>query len=152
MTKNNSVILYPEQSYFIWKASWFSLISCLYAIYKGYNDLAIVPGGVFVTSLNYWSNPDYSWRRTLDMNYVRIALSYQLVRSYNSDYAIPHLILMILAVSCFPISWKYYKNNQWWKSVYIHSLVHILGNIGNIVLYSGKIEPIEKNPILKYLT
>jgi hypothetical protein len=152
MTKLNSVILYPEQSYFIWKVSWVSLISCVYAIYQGYNDLAIVPGGVLITSLNFWRHPDYSWRRTLDMNYVRVALSYQLLRSYNSEYVTEHLLLMIFAVSCFPISWKYYNNGEWWISVYIHSLVHIIANIGNVILYSGKIEPIEKNPILKYLT
>ena len=150
MTKLNSVILYPNQSYFIWKVSWLSLISSIYAISQGYNDLAIVPGGVFLTSINYWRDPDYSWRRTLYMNYVRVALSYQLIRSYNSEYAIAHFLCMVAAVSCFPIGWNYYANNQWWRSVYIHSMIHILGNIGNIVLYSGKIEPIEKNPILKF--
>lgn len=61
MTKLNSVILYPNQSYFIWKVSWLSLISSIYAISQGYNDLAIVPGGVFLTSINYWRDPDYSW-------------------------------------------------------------------------------------------
>lgn len=152
MNKNNLVILYPDQSYFLWKVSWLSFISAIYAISQGYNDLAFVPGGVFLTSLNYWRYPDYSWRRTLDVNYVRVALSYQLLRSYNSEYAIEHLILMIVAVSCFPIGWKYYANDQWWRSVYIHSLVHIIANIGNIVLYSGKIEPFEKNPILKFIT
>jgi hypothetical protein len=149
MNKQNSFILYPDQSYYIWKVSWLSLISCAYAIYQGYTDLSLVPGGVLITSLNYWRNPDYSWKRTLDMNYVRFALSYQIIRSYEAEYAVPHLICMILAVSCFPLSWKYYNNNRWWDSVYIHCLVHILGNIGNIILYSGNIQPIENNPILK---
>ena len=148
----HTILLHPDQSYFIWKASWLSLLSCMYAISQGYNELAIVPGGVFITSINYWRNPDYSWRRTLDMYYVRIALSYQIIRSYNSEYAAIHLICMIMAVSCFPLSWKYYNNNQIWTSVYIHSMVHLLGNIGNIILYSGKIDSIENNPILKYLT
>lgn len=152
MTKSDSVILYPKQSYFIWKVSWLSLISSMYAISQGYNDLEIVPGGVFITSINYWRQPDYSWRRIIDMNYIRVALVYQLIRSYNSEYAAAHLLIMILGMTCFPLSWKYYNNGQWWLSVYIHSLVHIIGNIGNVILYSGKIEPIGKNPILKFLT
>ena len=152
MSKQNLVLLSPDQSYFIWKASWLSLFSCMYAISQGHTDLAIVPGGVFLTSINYWRYPDYSWRRTLDMNYVKLALSYQIVRSYNSEYATLHVLCMILGVSCFPLSWNYYNNNQIWMSVYIHSMVHVFGNIGNILLYSGTIDSIENNPILKYLT
>ena len=151
MNKNTSFILYPEQSYFIWKASWLSLISCLYAIYQNYIDLALVPGGVFITSLIYWRKPDYSWRRTLDMNYVRVALLYQILRSYGAEYGMPHFLSMILAVSCFPLSWKYYNDNRLWESVYIHCLVHLFGNIGNIILYSGEIQPIYMNPVLKLL-
>jgi len=62
------------------------LISCIYAIYKNHYDLALVPGGVFLTSINYWRCPDYSWRRYLDMIYVKLALIYQIYRAYNAEY------------------------------------------------------------------
>ena len=40
---NNSIgfVLYPEQSAFIWKASWISLFAALYALNVGHYDLCL---------------------------------------------------------------------------------------------------------------
>ncbi len=43
----------------------------------------------------------------------------------------------------FPLSWYYHKpNSSSWISIFFHSLVHILGNVSNIVLYSGYVPPL----------
>lgn len=85
-------ILTKEQYIFLWKISFLSLISCIYAIYKNHYDLALVPGGVFLTSINYWR---------------------------------------------YPLGIYFYKKKLYWYSVYAHSMIHVLGNVSNIILYSG---------------
>lgn len=132
-------ILYPEQYKLIYKISFLSLGSSIYAAYNGYYGLSICPGGVFLTSINYWKYPDYSWRRYLDMSYVKLALIYQLYKAYGCQYMVQYYSLMFLATSMYPLGIYYYKKNLFWHSTYAHCTLHIIANIANIVLYSGRI-------------
>lgn len=132
-------ILYPEQYKIIYNISFLSLGSSIYAIYNGYYGLSICPGGVFLTSINYWKYPDYSWRRYLDMTYVKLAIIYQLYKAYGSQYMVQYYLLMFLAVSMYPLGIYYYKKKLLWHSTYFHCALHIIANIANIVLYSGQL-------------
>lgn len=136
----------PRDHYnYLWRISWLSLFTSLYAAKQGHYDLAFVPGGIFLTSINYWRNPNYSWRRTLDINYVRLALAYQVYRAYKSQYSSMYYAITTCAVACYPIAIYYYKQNQLWKSVYFHSMIHILGNVSNVILYSDEQLSLPKN-------
>lgn len=132
-------VLYPEQYIILYNVSFLSLGSSIYAVYNGHYALSLCPGGVFITSVNYWRKPDYSWRRYVDMTYVGLALMYQLYRSYKSQYMIEYYALMILAISLYPIGMYYHKRKLYWHGTYAHCLLHIVSNIANVVLYSGKI-------------
>lgn len=131
--------LQQNQYKIIFNMSFLSLGSSIYAIYNGYHILSLCPGGVFLTSINYWRKPDYSWRRYLDMIYVKLALSYQFYKAYKSQYMVQYYTIMILAMMCYPIGIYYYNKKFYWHSTYAHCGLHILANIGNVVLYSGKI-------------
>ena len=132
-------ILYPDQYKIIYNISFLSLGSSIYAVYNGYYCLSICPGGVFLTSINYWIYPDYSWRRYLDMTYVKFAFIYQVYKAYGSQYMIYYYLLMFIAISMYPLGIYYYKKNLFWHSTYAHCILHIIANIANIVLYSGRI-------------
>ena len=133
-------ILYPEQYNVIYKISFLSLGSSIYAVYNGYYCLSIVPGGVFLTSINYWIYPEYcSWQRQLDMTYVILAGTYQLYKAYNSQYMMQYYTLMAVAISMYPLGVYYYNRKLFWHSTYAHCALHIISNIANIVLYSGRI-------------
>jgi len=134
-------ILYPEQYWLIWKLSFLSLFSAIYAAHNKHYDLIYVPGGVFLTSTLYWYKPDYSWRRYLDMGFVKLAVSYNMYRAYRSQYTIQYYTLVFIAICFYPLGIYYYKKNDYWSSTYAHCMLHIFGNIANVVLYSGKIEP-----------
>jgi hypothetical protein len=114
-------------------------VASIYAAHNGYYDLSICPGGVFLTSINYWRYPDYSWRRYLDMTYAKLALIYQLYRAYKSQYMLQYYLIMIVAVSMYPLGIYYYKKKSFWYSTYAHCALHIIANIANMVLYSGRI-------------
>ena len=139
---SNECILCPAQYFLIWRVSFLSLFSSMYAIYNKHYDLAIVPGGVFCTSIMYWYKPDYSWRRTIDMSYVKIALCYQIIRAYNSTYYKLYYFSLIVSVLFYPLGIYFYKKKLFWNSTYSHCLLHVFANMGNFILYSGNIEPI----------
>jgi hypothetical protein len=133
-------ILYPEQYKIIYRISFLSLGTSMYALYNKHYYLSICPGGVFLTSINYWIYPDYSWRRYLDMTYVKLALMYQLYKAYGSQYMVHYYLIMIVAFSMYPLGIHFYKKNLYWHSTYAHCTLHIISNIANIVLYSGQME------------
>ena len=135
----NGCILPREQSSFLWYLSWGALISFLFAVYRGHYDLMIVPGGVFLTSINYWRRPDYSWRRYVDMAVVQTSVVYQTwhAYTYRAQYATPYFFFVICAVMMFPVGIYYHKNDTHWISTGCHAMVHVFGNTANIVLYSG---------------
>lgn len=76
-------IISKPYSNFLWYTSWLSCISGLFAVYRGHYYLAPAPFGVWLTSINYWYHPDYSWRRYIDMIYVHIAIIYKTLYAYN---------------------------------------------------------------------
>lgn len=128
-----------EEKYYIqiYRASYSSCISSIYAIYIGQYTIAIVPGSVFLTSIHYWSKPDYSYRRYLDMIAVKCALTYQMYIAYNTHYANIYYISVFLAVSSYFIGIYYYHRQEYWKSTFAHIMLHLIANTGNMILYSG---------------
>lgn len=137
MTVFGDCILYPAQSKCIWRVSLLFLLSSSYALYRGHYALALVPGGVLMTSLNYWRKPTYGWRRNLDITFVWSALIYQNIRAYRMSNAVPYYHLMIFGASLYPISNYLHKKKYYWSSTYVHCMLHIVANISNMVLYSG---------------
>jgi hypothetical protein len=133
----------PEQAHFLWRTSWISFGSSLYALSRGHYDLALVPGGVFLTSINYWGAHHDDWRRQLDMWYVTLALFYQGFVVSAAEYGTVYYLITIMGVLSYPAGWYYYRQGDVWMSVYVHSLIHCFGNLANIILYSGCIRNCE---------
>lgn len=136
-----NILLEREHYITIWKVSFLTILSCGYACFRGYYDLAFIVIGVFFTSINYWRKPDYSWRRYLDMFYVKIAMIYQIIRAYNAKNSTLFYSLLFVSVAFYPIGVYFYKNGHYWLSTYSHCMLHIMANISNVVLYSGVITP-----------
>jgi hypothetical protein len=135
-------ILYPDQCHFLCKISIISLISSLYALYKDYYELAVIPFGVFLTSIIYWYKPiPNSWRQTLDVTYVKFAVFYNIIRAYNSEYYILYYITAIIGLCFYPLGIYLYNKKMYWESTYAHSMGHIIANISNFILYTGYVIP-----------
>jgi hypothetical protein len=142
--KEDGCILYPDQCSFLCKISILSLIASLYAIYKEKYELALIPFGVFLTSLMYWYKPINCWRQTLDITYVKFALFYNILRAYKSEYYIIYYIILFISLCFYPLGIYLYNNKMYWESTYAHSMVHIIANISNIILYTGYVMPISE--------
>lgn len=126
----------PLHAKYLLTVSTLSLFSGIYAFAQGLTHLSIVPLGVWATSVNYWRNPMYGWRRNLDLTFVPVALTYQLYRSRNLPHFTDYCIMSGVACACYPVGW-YLHNIGWvWAGIVAHSGIHVFGNIANILLYS----------------
>ena len=132
----------PREQYIIlYGSSHLALLSLACAFYKGEYVISAGIGSIFLTSINYWRKPDHSWRRTLDMTVSLGCITYQHILAYRAQYAIQYYIVYFLALISYLIGTEYHKKGELWKSTYLHLMFHILCNTGNIVLYSGYINP-----------
>lgn len=86
------------------------------------------------------------------MSVVGISLSYQLLRSIGAQHASLHYLLMMISVTCCPVSIYFYNIGDYWTSTYIHSALHVIANVSNIALYSGVIVAWKENALVKWLT
>ncbi len=142
MTIDNStsLIYQPRHSKILWRASWLFLGTAVYATYQQHYDLAIAPAGIFLTSINYWRHPTYSIRRTTDIICVWLASGYTLTRALTAQHSLICYIGYAIAFTCYPISNMYLRKGNHDHSVLLHALMHLFGNISNIILFSGSIE------------
>lgn len=136
---NNVFTLPPEQASFLWKLSWLSLVSGIYATIRRHYTIAPGPICIWLTSLNYWRNPVLnSMRRKIDIFCVNFFLVRQLYITLNAQYAFFYWIIIFLTLPFYPLGcyWCKYDN---WLGTYFHSIIHIGGNIGNIIVCTGYI-------------
>ena len=90
----------------------------------------------------YWRRNDFSVWRYIDIVWVQIGLWYQIYRAYNSSLC--RLYYAVIAVACcsFLLAvWFAREKNPSCAmlSFLCHSLVHVLGNVANVVLYTSDV-------------
>lgn len=130
----------PKEHYeYLWRISWLSLFSTIYGIYRAHYNVSIITGSIWISSINYWYYPDYSWRRYFDMAVAYTGFTAQVIFARNSEYAIVYYPLICTAMMFYPVGVCFYKHEHIWTSVICHSMVHIFGNIVSIVLISGNL-------------
>jgi len=128
----------PNQYALIWYSSWQPLVTGSYAFYKGHYDFAALSYLVLLTSLNHWRYPvSNSWRQTLDVVCGQIALWYHLVIAYNRANAVPYYALVAIGANSYVAGAEVYARGHWWPAALFHLAVQLLGNIGNVILYSS---------------
>ena len=145
-------ILLPEQCSVLLKTSTILIFTVGYSYYREYYDFTFSTTAVFVTSIMYWSNPEYNWKRNLDMFISHFSVLHHCVRAYTAERYVPFYFFTMLGVLCYWSSWKLYNQNKIWTSVYLHSGLHIMFNLAVLSLYSGDLVPIcDNNNILVYI-
>jgi hypothetical protein len=150
--EDKDLVYIPEHSRILWTSSWLFLGSSIYTIYNHHYDLVIVPGGLFLTSINYWRDPHFnSWQRTLDVNYIYFSFSYQLVRCYSAQYIVHFLLGLVFCCFLYKLSLMTFNYKMFLLSTLLHSSLHIFANLSILGLNSGYIEPFCDNRFTKSL-
>ena len=131
-------ILGVHQYKHIYRTSHLFILTCLYGIFRGHYHAAIGPAAIFLTSLNHWRRPILcSYRRYLDIIVVRIGAAYHCYIAYNAQYAIIYYIIFSIGILSYIISCHFYDKKDYWKCTCFHIILHLMANLGTIVVYSG---------------
>jgi hypothetical protein len=145
---DKDLVYLPECSQILWTSSWLFLGTSVYTVYKKQYDLVIVPGGIFLTSINYWRDPHFnSWQRTVDVYYIYFSFLYQVMRCYNSQNIMYFLLGLVICFLLYKVSGMTYNNNMILLSAILHSCLHITANLSIVGLNSGYIEPFCDNKL-----
>ena len=131
----NGLILPKQYSKYLFWTSFFTLGSGLFVLHKKQYYSACYPLSIFITSANYWRHPENNWRRYLDQMVVRLCMIIHTLKVTNFVNFYPHLIIAFFSVSCYPLSY-FYQDKYLPMTILLHALLHIGGNLANIVLYS----------------
>jgi hypothetical protein len=136
--KKEIPVIKPECAKILFRASFISLgCSFVAAALKVYDGMAVT-AAVFLCSVNHWRRPVYGLRRNVDIANTVSCLAYQTWRCFAvaRTYRIGYLVSTYVGVGCFFLGLRLDKVNEM-HGTYSHALVHVLGNVGNIILYVG---------------
>jgi hypothetical protein len=133
-------ILLPEQYNLLWKTSWLTLSSAVYLFHRAHYDLCLIATCVFLTSINYWRRPDYSWRRYADLGAVFVGTTYESIRARNAEHRVAFFTLNTIAVASFLVAIHLYNQKRWWASTLWHANIHLTANAALLIVASGRLE------------
>lgn len=129
---SNKLVLKKEYSIRIVFISQFMLFSALVALCMKNYDSYLVTILIYCTSMLYWINPIHnSWQQYLDRFVVRCAIVYHFSKYKHTNY-IYFCITSFIAIIFYIMATKI--ENQHYSSI-CHVLMHVLGNIANVLLY-----------------
>jgi len=117
--------------------SCITLSSVYYAMLYNHYICSFLTFCVFLTSINHWRHPINGIRRDIDRVTVIITLTTQTILLKNQENFIYYLIITGTGILFYPLKIVLKNNNKIWLSVISHSMLHLFGNFGNIILYKN---------------
>jgi len=123
-------------------SSLITIIPGIYAFTKGYYIEAFIQFLIVFTSINYWKDPKFfSWERYLDMFVVIFGLTYVTLGSLKSENKSIFHTFLVSGIICYFLSNYYLDQKEWVISSNLHTLMHILINIGLFLLFMKNYTP-----------
>jgi hypothetical protein len=128
------MIATPAQARLLYYLSEMGFITGTAGILNGKVGLG---AGVCVGSYlaqNYWRDPQYDWRRIVDMAWIQLLIWSHLWYVCRSQVLVPYLGIQSLGVLFYAVSWYHLKRGQLWRATLYHGAVHLCAN-GSLMLY-----------------
>ncbi len=131
----SGLIMPKSHANYLFYTSFSSLIGSLYGVYKKQyiNSLGIFL--IFITSINYWKNPVYGWRRNIDMFTAILGLSINILNSFDHPRCLYLNLLLFMSLMFYPFGF-YFQHKSIHLSTLSHSFIHIFCNLVCISYYS----------------
>ena len=135
------LILPPQYSRRILYASTLMVPSIASAYYNKLPDNTFLAALVLGSSLNYWRYPVHGIRRQVDMVCAIGSLGYQcFYTSWRTSTNARHTYWATVAAggTCYLIG-RYFTFTRGWYNVSsaMHCMLHLFGNLGNLILYDS---------------
>ena len=123
----DGLVIPKTHANYLFYTSFFSLLSSMFLFYKK-SDNYIYTLSIFITSLNYWRNPIYNWRRNIDMIVIFLSFFIIGIKFYIQSKLMDILPTTIISFLFYVIS-NYFQDKYIHISTFFHSLIHIYPNI-----------------------
>lgn len=133
------MIVPKAQANYILSLSALSFLSGFYGLSQGHYTYGSIPVSVGLTTILFWSHPINGWRRWLDIAVSVGGAVVLLSNATGAENRVPYYTLKAAAISCYPLGHYCYNRGFAWGGMLWHGGIHILGNLANVVLYSGRI-------------
>ena len=131
----DGLILPKTHANYLFYTSFGSLISSSYGVYKKEYINSLCVFLFFLTSINYWRNPVYGFRRNIDILTSILGISINAKNSYDHPRCLYLNLFLIIGLSFYPLGF-YFQNKSLHLSTFSHSLIHIICNLVCISYYS----------------
>jgi hypothetical protein len=146
----NGLVMPKPQADYLFYTSFGSLVGSLYGFYKKQyiNSLGVFL--IFLTSINYWRNPVYGWRRNIDIISSILGLSINVLTSPGHPRCLKLNLMLFMSLLFYPLGF-YFQHKSIHLSAFSHSLIHIVSNLVCISYYSDSdplyplLEKVEQN-------
>jgi len=126
---------------YLYCTSHASLITGFYGLYQG-TMLGFFPLAVFIASINYWRNPVNGFRRYFDIFVAGICAIMQTYYAWSSPNFAKYIVILIIGAGFYPLSESARladapsRERALILSTFFHSMIHIVCNVANYVLYT----------------
>lgn len=135
--ENDTPILQKDHSDILFWTSFLILFSSFYAFSKRRFDAFVICILIFATSLNYWRDPKYGFRRDLDVFVVWSGIFYLFICAIiNKVWSPLFWFFYVSTLLLFPIGWYIYNQGYVRLSVLLHCLFHLCGNLSVVIFCS----------------
>jgi hypothetical protein len=135
------LVLEPKYSQWLWFSSWVHIVTVICAYVMQVYDISVLALIVLLTSLNYWRQPDYGYRRYLDIVCVQVGLWWAFIRTLDASE--PYRTMSFTCGSfmflLFVLSVRLHQKNEHKLSTMLHMLVHFMGNLGTSIAVFGQL-------------
>ena len=126
-----------DQANILFVLSFLILFTAIYAFSKKSYDVFVFCVLVFLTSINHWRDPQFGFRRNVDMFVVNLGFIYLFLRAIilGIDSILFWTCFALVAI-CFAATWHLYHQGHIWMSTLVHCVLHFCGNY-TVILYCG---------------
>jgi hypothetical protein len=125
----------------LYYSSYLGIVPTLFCYYNNKKILFFTHLMTTFTSINYWRNPKYSWRRTLDVHTTRLTVLYNIYNAlfvYYPSLHYTYIPVMSLCCLSYPYGIYNYSNKKYLNFINIHLLCQILGCTSTVILSFSK--------------
>ena len=128
----------PKYSKRLLLSSLFINIDVITAYYYGLNDFFIWDLLCVITSINYWRDSRFDWRRTIDMIVSMPLFLYHIIAAIIeiNHYPIVKTIYLCIAAICAFLFWVGFLQNDRRFAQITHSMMHIIGSLAAAWIYT----------------
>jgi hypothetical protein len=132
---SKNLVLPREQSTVLYWFSHIWFVTAFYGVYNGHLTHGLIPFSIGLTSLNYWRNPYYDWKRQLDISMCTFGSFYTTYHLFYSNHFIIYLIIKSFGLLSYWMGCNSHKNCDLWKCTYYHMGIHVAAHMGCYLLY-----------------